>query len=119
TAARAVTYRNALLRDRARTIARTETIDASSAGQRALWDEARRAGYLGDDARRHWIITPDERLCPACEEMPKLNPDGVPLGEPYQTPDGGEKMGPTLHPRCRCAESLSPGRGAEPAAYQQ
>lgn len=94
------------LRRRALTIARTETIAASSAGQQELWEQAREAGYLDTaTTRRLWLVTPDDRLCPICEEIPGLNTDGVSLDAPFATPEG-PCFAPPAHPNCRCAVSL-------------
>ncbi len=50
-------------------------------------------------------MTPDDRLCPLCELVPDLNPDGVGLDEPFQTA-AGPVMYPPAHPLCRCAVTL-------------
>lgn len=95
----------ALLQQRLETIARTETMDAANAGQQALWEQAARDGLLPDTLRRFWVVTPDERLCPVCAPIPGLNPSGVHLNQPFQTPVGPSD-GPTLHPNCRCTLTL-------------
>lgn len=95
-----------LIRRRAMTIARTETINAASTGQHLLWQQARAQGLVSADLRRYWIVTPDDRLCMLCRPVPGLNPDGVGLDEPFRTPLGGV-LYPTLHPQCRCAVVLS------------
>jgi len=102
----AETYSDRLLRLRATQIARTESIRAASAGQHGAWLDAASQGLLDrSGARRHWIVTPDDRLCPICEAIPDLNPDGVGLDEPFQT-DVGPVMYPPAHPLCRCAVTL-------------
>lgn len=99
-------FANRQLRSRAENIARTETIRAASAGQHALWDQAAEQGLLDPTkVRRGWLITPDDRLCPICQAIPKANPDGVPLGTPFQTTKGPVEF-PPAHPRCRCATGL-------------
>ena len=96
-----------LLRQRAELIARTESITAAAAGQQALWEAAEREGLLDSGrARRHWVVTPDDALCSLCRQVPRMNPDGVGLHEPFQTPLG-LVMHPTLHPACRCAVVLT------------
>lgn len=102
---RAARYRQRLTNLRATTIARTETITAANAGQQAAWSDARQVGRLPNDVRQVWIITPDDRLCPICEEIPGLNPDGVPLGGAFRTPEGAV-LSPPAHPSCRCAVGL-------------
>lgn len=100
-------YYNKQINYRARMIARTETIDASNAGQQALWIEAENQGYLdAADVRRKWIVTPDDKLCERCKAVPRLNPGGVGLHEPFTT-TLGPRMYPTLHPQCRCAIGLT------------
>lgn len=102
-------YGQAQLRLRANNIARTETMNASSDGQRALWSEAKNQGLLEPDrTRRTWIVAADERLCQDCEAY-----DGqtATLDGEYTQGGGGtgrypRAKGPTLHPQCRCAEGL-------------
>lgn len=101
-------YARRLLRQRATVIARTETIRAAVAGQQAAWADATTRGLLDPDTTSQWLVTPDDRLCPLCEAVPDMNPDGVPLGTPFQTPLGAVS-GPPLHPMCRCAVVLNQG----------
>jgi SPP1 gp7 family putative phage head morphogenesis protein len=91
------------IRERALVIARTETMAALNAGQVQNWNEAKKAGLLGEGAMVEWITTADEETCPVCAPM-----DGtrVPLGQPFGVP------GPPAHPRCRCTIALSPGKKA-------
>ena len=92
------------LKLRVENIARTESIWAASSGQDALWREAERQGTLDRASfRRHWLVTPDDRLCQTvCAPIPGMNPNGVRLDEPFQTPVGSV-MHPPAHPMCRCA----------------
>ena len=92
-------YAARLLRHRANTIARTETIRASVDGQLAIWREAQRQGLLPPNARKRWITTPDDRLCPRCAPLHGVE---VPLASSFP----GGVMGPPLHPNCRCSVSL-------------
>ncbi len=87
-------YRNRLIGERAETIARTELIAASSAGQRLLWEQAVEQGLI--DAReweRCWLLTPDDRLCDRCLAMKDQR---APIGGKYR----GGISGPPLHPKC-------------------
>jgi hypothetical protein len=93
------------LRLRVRTIARTESISATSLGQQALWEQLAREGLVTDEYKRHWIITPDDRLCARCQAIPRLNPAGVGLNEPFVSENGTIFL-PPLHSACRCAVSL-------------
>lgn len=102
-------YADSLLRRRALTIARTETIEASSRGQQALWDQAVQDGVLEATAwRKIPIVTPDDRLdAKICEPMPYLAENqNVPIDGLLTTGDGRQKEGPTYHPNCRCAVGL-------------
>jgi len=59
--------RDRLLRNRAETIARTETIRAASQGQLEAWKQAADEGLINPETtRRVWIATEDSRLCPIC-----------------------------------------------------
>lgn len=106
-------YEESLVNRRAKNIARTEVNRASGAGQRELWRQAEERGLIeGAATRRHWLVTPDDRLRDAHRVVPGMNPDGVGLDEPYRTP-----IGPVRAPResgdasfdvdCRCTEYLS------------
>lgn len=104
------TYRHSLRRRRARDIARTETIRASSAGQQAGFEQAQRRGALPDTARRFWVVTPDDRLRETHAAIPGMNPNGVKISEPFDTPMGA-RMYPPAGVNCRCSVSLAPNPG--------
>ena len=97
---RAVRYAQAQLRLRSQTIARTEIMTASHAGQDALWTEARTRGLI-DPARtrRIWIATEDDRLEPLCEAL-----DGQEAE--MQGPFSDGTMRPPRHVNCRCSLGL-------------
>jgi hypothetical protein len=99
-------YSAKLLRERSITIARTEIMHALNEGARQTWKQAQKDGYLGDGARKVWIVTPDEILarCPICRPMEDVS---VPLNENFITPVG-PLPGPPAHPRCRCTHSIEP-----------
>lgn len=102
------TYAKRLINHRAETIARTESIRASAVGQQELYQQAADAGILERDrARRRWLVTPDERLCPICAPMPS-DPVNltVTVDTPFTTGDGRQVMTPPAHPQCRCAVRL-------------
>ena len=110
-------YTAKLLRSRAKTIARTEIIQAQVAGQRALWNEAANNGLFNrQTAKRRWNTHEDERTCVLCKAM-----DGqeVPFNGVYThiADDPKDSLGsvnvfgeilngPTMHPNCRCSEDL-------------
>lgn len=94
------TYTRRLIRERARNIARTEMIRASSAGQQEVWRQAADQGLIDPTtARREWIVTPDDRLCPVCAPL-----DGKTVGLDEEFAPG--VLHPPLHPSCRCATAL-------------
>jgi len=102
---RAQSYADRLLRARAESIARTEVIRATSAGQQAVWGDAQAEGLLPVDAQRIWIVTPDDRLCEICAAM---EGQVVGLNEPFQSDDVGAVDYPPAHPACRCAVGIAP-----------
>lgn len=96
-------YRDRLMRQRAETISRTETINAVNAGQQEAWDQAAEDGVVDrKTAKKMWIVTPDDRLCPICEPL-----GGVTVGidEQFDTEEGLVD-GPGLHPNCRCSMAI-------------
>lgn len=103
------TYGKSLLNRRANDIARTETIRASHAGQQETWRQAAQEGHIDrNEARRVWIVTPDDRLRESHAAIPMMNPNGVGMDEPFQTPMGA-MMYPPAGVNCRCSVSLAPG----------
>lgn len=95
-------YTERFIAHRANTIARTETIGASNAGQQMSWDQAAGKGLiLRDRVRQKWYVTPDDKTCLICESIPILNPEGVPLGAMFMSAAGPIRR-PGAHPLCRC-----------------
>lgn len=98
-------YRFSLLNYRAQSIARTETHRAANAGQHEAWGQAARDGVIPQTAKRVAIVTPDERLRDTHAAVPAMNPGGVGLEEPFQTPFG-PLMFPPWEPECRCGVGM-------------
>jgi len=96
-------YRDRLITDRARTIARHETQSAAVAGQEELWAQAADAGLIDATMQLEWITADDERTCPLCAPM-----DGqkVPRGQLFVQEDGTTVARPPLHIQCRCTLAL-------------
>ena len=88
------------LKDRASTIARTETMNALNAGQDAAWKQQQKKGLLGKNAQKEWIVTPDDRLCQICAP---LDGETVPIAKNFSV----GVPNPPAHPRCRCAHGIS------------
>jgi HK97 family phage portal protein len=101
-AAEAEKYANKLLRYRADTIARTETIRASNVGIHESWRQAVENGLMDrDEWEREWVASDP---CDLCLEL-----DGTraPLFEPFVDEEGEEyDMPPDPHPNCRCSVAL-------------
>lgn len=98
-------YTRSLTNRRALNIARTETLRAAHGGQRESWRQAADAGVIPRDVRRHWIVTPDERLREEHAAVIDMNPEGVGLDEPFETPLG-PVFDPPLDVLCRCGVGL-------------
>ncbi len=96
-------YAERLLAHRAMVIARTESLRAANMGAHLAMRQAVENGSIPEAAIvRRWVVAKDERVCPSCRQIPKLNPKGVGLREPFNTPLGA-KLLPPAHPLCRCA----------------
>jgi hypothetical protein len=119
-------YRQRLVAKRATMIARTETIAASNMGQVELWLQAIDAGQLPTTARKVWVVTPDEKLCPRCRPLDGVTVSILEMFQPRQRavfiddgsgypsielrlePKPSEPvLAPPLHPNCRCALRLA------------
>jgi SPP1 gp7 family putative phage head morphogenesis protein len=95
-------YADRLLLERARTIARTESMRAANEGRRRQWQQDARDGLiLRERWEREWlaIVPGDGRTCPICTD---LDGQRAPIDGSY--PNG--MSGPPAHPRCRCTERL-------------
>lgn len=87
---------------RAQSIARTESLRAANAGLRDSYQQADEDGTIPSEAvTRHWQLDLDERTCPVCISIAENNPDGVGLGEDFQSDDGAVDD-PPIHTNCRC-----------------
>jgi hypothetical protein len=87
---------------RAEVIARTEGLSAVHEGQDARWRQAVADGLLDPNRfRRHFVVTPDDRLCPVCAPVPGMNSNGVGFDTLFATPVGAIHH-PPIHPMCRC-----------------
>lgn len=88
-----------MLRDRARTIARTETIRAAQQGQLEGWRAAQAEGLLEPDRTwRVWSAVSD-----ACDECQAMDGEIVKWDEAWPHGD----MEAFLHPQCRCGQGLT------------
>jgi len=119
------------LRERATTIARTETVWSLTKGAEAQYIEAVRQGFLPANGRLRWVTTPDEKLCDFCGPMhnrtkPIAAGHGSEGEATYFLSPQGPIEGPPRHPNCRCtivfAETKTPvdaSAGVVPAGQSQ
>lgn len=102
-------YRSRYITFRAETIARTESLRAISIGEYTSVIQGVDDGTIDPTlVRRFWIYKDDKRTRNEHRSIPSLNPEGVLVDQPFQTP-----LGPLLFPRdpagsaantiqCRC-----------------
>jgi hypothetical protein len=97
-------YLENYLNYRAATIAQTESVRAVNAGIHDAYKQAIDRGALPSDAvRRYWQVALDEKTCEICLSIPDMNPDGVAVGEPFESIDGPQDDPPDPHSNCRCS----------------
>lgn len=89
---------------RAATIAQTESTRASNEGLQDAYQQAIDRGALPAEAvTQQWVVALDERTCEVCLSIPDMNPDGVAIGESFDSIDGPMDSPPDPHPACRCS----------------
>lgn len=95
---------DSLTKQRALSIARTETLAAANEGQRELWEQAQDEGLISRTALRVWIYSPIGKECEICGP---LDGETASVNGSYEHPETGEMFsGPPAHPNCRCAQGL-------------
>lgn len=99
-------YEDSYLTSRAMTIATTEATRAASLGLQDSYEQAIARGAMPVEAvRQYWQISLDEKTCDGCISVVDMNPDGVQLGQQFDSEDGPID-GPPYHPNCRCSIEL-------------
>ncbi len=99
-------YEDNYLDYRAGMIAQTESVRAASMGLQDSYAQAIDSGALTQDSvRQYWQIALDEKTCVLCASVADMNPDGVQIGEDFDS-DDGPVTAPPLHPQCRCSVDL-------------
>jgi hypothetical protein len=113
-AAMVAAYRNRALRMRAETIALNEASTALHQSQVEAWDQAVSRGTVAEtNVRRFWLIA-DDHARPTHKAVAKMNPKGVRLHEPFQTPKGPTMQpGWSFDPGCRCRVRVRVAEGVE------
>jgi SPP1 gp7 family putative phage head morphogenesis protein len=104
-------YAQRLTRARARTISRTEIIQAQNAGHYQGVINGMTAGTIAQGTYLEWMTAEDEKTCPICQP---LNGKVVRAGEEFQS---GLRF-PPVHPNCRCTFSELPPDYADDPMYQ-
>jgi len=97
-------YASRYLSYRAATIAGTESVRAANGGLRDAYRQAVERGAIPTEAiTRFWQISLEENVCPICEAIPDINPEGVGVDEPFDSDVGPVDDPPDPHPGCRCS----------------
>lgn len=109
-------YRRKVVKYRAETIARDQSLEALSMGQDVATDQFLESGHLQEqDILQLWINSGDSRVRDTHIAVPRMNKGGVRRGNMFETP-----LGPLLRPRdrnspgsvpenviqCRCSLSI-------------
>jgi hypothetical protein len=92
-----------MIKRRAETIARTETMTAINRGRHELWRQLEEDGALEPGAQRQWLTSDDERVCPICGPMDQ---QVTRISGSYTLPGGASLDHPPAHPACRCTEVI-------------
>lgn len=90
-------YRERLIRDRAETIARTESVAIENQAKIEAWDIAINAGDIPQDSEQEWVTSTD-----CCDDCAELDGERVEVGGSFKSAKYGTVFSPPLHPRCYC-----------------
>lgn len=90
-------YRDALIRSRAESIARTESVAIENQAKIQAWEIGVDAGSIPEDAELEWVSNGDP-----CEHCDALDGERVTIGEMFNSPHYGSVAHPPLHPNCYC-----------------
>ena len=90
------------IRERAETIARTETNRARNAATQRFIMRQRAQGIIPRNIMKQWMIA-GSNVCRVCTDAHQKGP--IPITAPFETLNG-PLMHPPGHPRCRCSTAL-------------
>ncbi len=90
-------YRLQLIRDRAETIARTESVAIENQAKIEAWDIAMNAGDIPAESEQEWVTSAD-----CCDDCAELDGERVSIGGSFKSTKYGSVFSPPLHPRCYC-----------------
>lgn len=99
----ALEYANKLVIFRALRFGRHESIRAANHGYMELVEQGIDDGAIPKSrAKKTWIVTPDDRLCPWCAPMADVT---IPVGDLFSTGYGMIEE-PPMHVLCRCSVDI-------------
>ncbi len=88
---------------RASMIAQTESNRAANLGLQDAYKQAVDDGVFPDGAvRQFWMLALDEKVCDVCQGIADDTPDGIPVGDAFES-DDGDVDAPPAHVSCRCS----------------
>lgn len=87
------------IKQRAETIAQTESARAVSEGRYLIQQQCYENGDFPTEVMQEWLTGRDERTCSICSPM---HGQRIKLNELFTTGNGLKVKSPILHPRCRC-----------------
>lgn len=101
-------YQERMIQNRARTIARSESLRATNVGVHEAWRQAIAERKVdGGLVRKRWVLSRDERTCVICTGIYKAQPKrGIPLEDSFANPNGLPLKAPIAHPNCRCTTTV-------------
>lgn len=99
-------YTDNYLDYRAETIAQTESTRAANLGLQDAYSQAIDNGVFSSDAvKQFWRIALDEKTCAVCRAIPDMNPNGVAIDDPFDSPNGPVDAPPDPHVNCFPADT--------------
>lgn len=98
-------YQERMIQNRARTIARAESMRALNAGSEEAWRQAVGEGkFDGSLVRKFWKESKSERECEECKSIARSQPKrGIPMGASFVSKKSGRSYrSAPAHPNCLC-----------------
>lgn len=112
-------YESRYLDYRAKTIADTESVRMANQGlQDAYRQSIARGAVPAEAVRQYWLVDPDEaKTCDVCLSIPDRNPQGVAIGEDFDSLEGPVDA-PPQHPNCFIGETIVSAVGVRAATVR-
>lgn len=94
-----------MIRQRAKTIARTEAIRAVGQGRQRMWDQLGEEGVVPPETQKKWITALDERVG---SDHRAMHGETVGVNDPFFIPETGQsvQVPNESRPNCRCTAIL-------------